>query len=113
MNDIIQNLPTYTLCTATGSQGQWWYGAYRLVNDGVETLYEFMDEAFPAPTTRQRLVDTTHPKSIVTELIYDPLMLVRTENREYDPDRIVLKSAERAWLQDLRRKQRKLAEQGA
>lgn len=111
MNDNIQKspTPTYALCTATGSYGGWWYGFYRLVNDDIETLYTFHDEAFPAPTARQRLVDTTYPKSIVTELVYDPLMLVGTESRRYDPDAIVLRSAERAYLRNLRRKPRKLA----
>lgn len=101
--------PTYALCTATGSLGQRCYDAYRLVNDDIETLYWFMDEAFPAPKERQ----FRSGNAMMTELTYDPLMLVRTESRPYDPDRIVLKSAELAYLRDLRRKRRKLAGQYA
>jgi hypothetical protein len=108
MNDIIQKLPTYALSTATGSLGQWWYGRYRLVNDGTETLYEFMDQAFPEPRT----CDFRSGNTMMTELTFDPLMLVNTESRPYDPDRIVLRSAEQGWLRGLRRKHKKLQEKG-
>jgi hypothetical protein len=116
MNTVIQKSPTptapapgYALSTATGSLGQWWYGRYRLVNDGTETLYEFRDEAFPEPrATNVRRADNNF---MVTQLVFDPLMLVNVESRPYDPDRIVLVSAERAWLRDKRRRAKKLAAQ--
>jgi hypothetical protein len=100
---------TYTLGTATGSMGPWSYGAYRLVNDGTETQYDFMDQAFPEPREQQFRSGNT----MMTELTYDPLMLVRTESRPYDQEAVVLKSAERAYLRNLRRKQRKLVDQTA
>jgi len=100
--------PGYALTSATGSLGQWWYDRYRLVNDDVETLYEFRDEAFPAPKQRQFRSGNT----MMTELTFDPLMLVNTESRPYDPDRIVLVSAERAWLRDKRRRARAMAKAG-
>jgi hypothetical protein len=96
------------LCTATGSCATWWYGSYRLVVDGVETLYTFYDEAFPAPTIKQ--VFTRN--GMITQLVFDPLMLTHKESRAYDPDRIVLASAERAYLRDLRRKRKAMAKAG-
>jgi hypothetical protein len=114
MNTVIQkspapSVPGYALTTATGSRAGMWYGSYRLVNDDVETLYTFYDESFPAPAFRTIY---TPDGDRTDALVYDPLMLTHKESREYDPDRVVLVSAERAWLRDLRRKRKAMAKAG-
>jgi hypothetical protein len=83
---------TTVLTTATGSFAQRWYDAWRVVNNGTATDHYFTDNACPAPQW------ITTPARGHQGLIYDPWTLVSREVAPYDPDGVVLVSAERAWL---------------
>jgi len=92
----------YAVCTATGSNTGWYYGAYRVVNNGTSTLHYFYDEAFPEPRWEQGLDGSQ-------QLVFEPYGLERCVTEPYDPDEIVMISAERAWLRDLASRRARLA----
>ena len=85
------------LTTATGSLTQRWYDAYELTNAGTTTSFYFRDNACPAP----RWESTPVPgETYRRQLVFDPWTVVARETRPYESavDRVVLVSAERAWL---------------
>lgn len=104
MTQAIDITQSFALSTATGSCTGWYYGAYRVVNNGTSTLHYFYDEAFPEPRWEQR-PDRSR------QLVFDPFVLERCVTEPYDPNEIVMISAERAWLRDLARRRAWLAKE--
>ena len=103
-------IPGYALSTATGSCAGWWYGRYRLVNNDMETLFTFRED-HPLPAFVY-FKNYRNPDGFgMTEITYDPHVLEGTCVGPYDPNSIVLVSAEREYLRDLARRRKKLEEQ--
>jgi hypothetical protein len=88
----------HALTTATGSHCQRWYDGYEVVNDGTATSFYFVDDPHPAPRW------ITSPGRGPQGLIFDPWTVAARETEPYvsPVDRVVLVSAERAWLRGLR-----------
>jgi hypothetical protein len=103
------------LTTATGSLCQRWYDAYELTNHGTTTSLYFTDDPRPEPRWVEISSLTGLPVTSIERaagayrrigLAYDRWTLMSRETAPYEStvDRVVLASAERAWLRSKRRK---------